>query len=55
MTYTWNILHFNKPENKWLLLFFVQKAKAFSTPIFILTDKEEKKIEDEGGENDGNE
>ena len=47
MTYTWNILqfcqlHFNKAENKWLLLFFVPKAKAFSTPIFTLTDKEEK-------------
>ena len=48
MTYTWNILqfcqlHFNKAENKWLLLFFVPKATAFSTPIFTLTDKEEKK------------
>ena len=53
MTYTWNILQFNKAEIKWLLLFFVWKAKAFPTPIFVLTDKEEKKIEDEVGENNG--
>lgn len=32
----------------------VPKAKAFSTPIFTLTDKEEKKIEDEGGKNNDN-